>query len=1556
VTIQIATNHAPVGRRPSGLQLGRKVRPERLPLSYAQQRLWFLDQLGEGASTEYNVPVALRLKGGLDRAALEGAINAIVERHESLRTHFAVVDGEPVQLIETEVRIPIPVEDLSELREESQQERVREALAQEAGKPFDLSRGPVLRARLLKLGEREHILLRTMHHIVSDGWSQGVFNRELMILYEAYREQRENPLKPLAVQYADFALWQREWLETGALEKGLEYWKQQLAGIPERLELPTDRLRPAVRTFAAEVCRVSLSAEVMGALKQQSHEQQATLYMTLLAGLGVLLSRYSGQDDIVVGTPIANRQEAQLEEMIGFFVNSLVMRIRPRGDMSVREFLRDVRKTALQAYAHQDVPFERLVQELSPQRTLNRTPLFEVWFVHTAHWEPQRLQGLEVEPIRTNDVVARFDLEVHVWENAEGLTLNWVYNRDLYDRWRMEQMVRHYQRVLEAMAGDPDKRLRDIDVLGAEDRYRILETWNHPPQALPCQCIHDLFEDQVENTPDALAVVYEKQHLTYGDLNQQANSLAHYLIGKGVGPEDVVGICMERSVEMIVALLATLKAGAAYLPLDPDCPTERLAFIINDAKPRCVLTTSGIVPHLPALKQLVILDERETREVLVRSNRNPGDSDRRGRLTVDNAAYVIYTSGSTGLPKGVVVTHANVSRLFAATTEWLKVGAEDVWTLFHSYAFDFSVWEIWGALLHGGRLVVVPYLVSRSPQEFLALVRRENVTVLNQTPSAFYQLLHSGQSGSPGESGLKLRYIIFGGEALELKLLAPWYEQQKGTAQLINMYGITETTVHVTIMMLSRDIASRECASLIGSGLADLRLYVLDACLEPAPIGVSGELYVAGAGLARGYLNRAGLTAERFIADPYGAVGTRMYRTGDLVRWREDGNLEFLGRVDHQVKIRGYRVELGEIESVLQNQTGVAQAMVIAREDQVGEKRLIGYVVAKAGEEMDSGKLRKELGQRLPDYMVPAVVMVLEAFPLTANGKVDRTALPEPEYEAPVEYREPRTSAEEMLCNLFAEVLGVERVGLDDDFFEMGGHSLLAVSLVSRIHKLLGMEVAIDALFESPSVGQLSGRLRELTTTPLALGGKVRPERLPLSYAQQRLWFLDQLGEGASTEYNVPVALRLKGGLDRAALEGAINAIVERHESLRTHFAVVDGEPVQLIETEVRIPIPVEDLSELREESQQERVREALAQEAGKPFDLSRGPVLRARLLKLGEREHILLRTMHHIVSDGWSQGVFNRELMILYEAYREQRENPLKPLAVQYADFALWQREWLETGALEKGLEYWKQQLAGIPERLELPTDRLRPAVRTFAAEVCRVSLSAEVMGALKQQSHEQQATLYMTLLAGLGVLLSRYSGQDDIVVGTPIANRQEAQLEEMIGFFVNSLVMRIRPRGDMSVREFLRDVRKTALQAYAHQDVPFERLVQELSPQRTLNRTPLFEVWFVHTAHWEPQRLQGLEVEPIRTNDVVARFDLEVHVWENAEGLTLNWVYNRDLYDRWRMEQMVRHYQRVLEAMAGDPDKRLRDIDVLGAEDRQRILKIWNLTPRPVSEHVYP
>ena len=891
---------------------------------------------------------------------------------------------------------------------------------------------------------------------------------------------------------------------------------------------------------------------------------------------------------------------------------------------------------------------------------------------------------------------------MHAFEHDGRVSFSWVYNRDLFERWRVEQMARHYVRVLEAVIEDADRAIGQVELLGTEERKQILEDWNANQRDYPQdEYVHELFEKQVEETPDAVAVVCGEQRLTYAELNCRANQLAHYLRDLGVGPEVAVGIHSQRNVTMVTSVIATLKAGGTYLPLDAGLPRERFALILNDAQPRVVLTETellGSMPHYRA--QLVIVD----------GNAEYADYPTKNLVPIAGtlpkiAAYILYTSGSTGRPKGVVVGHQQILNYLKGVNERAKFPSSASFAMLQALAFDFSVTVLFSSICTGGCLHLIPEHTSTDAVALGSYLERERIDCLKITPSHLAALLSSPEP----ERFVPRQRLILGGETSRRDWLNA-VQAMVPECVIFNHYGPTETTVGVLMHRLERRLAENESPLVpLGRPIGNIRAYVLDGSLEPVPIGVGGELYIAGAGLARGYLKRPGLTGERFVADPYGCSGTRMYRTGDLARWRPDGNLEFLGRVDQQVKIRGFRIELGEIEAVLREQAGVRDAVVIAREDEPGEKRLLAYVVAEAGQSVDAVTLRQQLMLLLPDYMVPAAVMVLEELPLTPNGKLDRRALPAPEMGSSAQWRAPRTPQEEIVCGLFAEVLGVERVGLDDDFFELGGHSLLAVSLVSRIRAVLGVELPIEVLFESGTVDKVGVRLCEVGAVRAALVRQQRPGRVALSYAQQRLWFLDRL-EGTSTEYNVPEALRLRGQLDRVALERTVNTIVERHESLRTRFVEVDGEPLQVIEPTLGIEVPLEDLSGIEEQQQRERVLAAMRREGEAAFDLARGPVLRIKLLKLGERDHVLLRTMHHIVSDGWSRGVFNREFKTLYEAYREGRENPLPPLGVQYADFALWQRSWLEGGELDKGLAYWKEQLAGIPERLELPADRPRP------------------------------------------------------------------------------------------------------------------------------------------------------------------------------------------------------------------------------------------------------
>ena len=1056
-----------------------------LPLSYAQQRLWFLDQLQPNSSL-YNIPIALRLVGTLNQAALAQSLEEIIHRHEALRTNFITVDGTPRQVIQTATNWTVSVVNFRHLSTSAQEIAAQQLAQKQAIQSFDLASEVLIRVTLVVLSETEHLLNVCMHHIVSDGWSMGVFVAELAALYNAYSiglpslpDATRIPLTPLPIQYADFAIWQRNWLVEDVLQSQLSYWQQQLKDAPALLVLPTDRPRPAVQTFVGAYQDFALSVELTQGLMQLSQQQDCTLFMTLLAAFDVLLYRYTGTEDILVGSPIANRDRSEIEGLIGFFVNTLVMRSNLSENPSFAELLTRVRSMALSAYAHQNLPLEMLVEALQPERDLSHTPLFQVMFaLQNPYLSEVELSGLSISLLPIEGATAKFDLTLAMENTGNGLIGVWEYNTDLFDASTIERMTGHFLTLLSSIVANPLEQISQLPLLTEPEKQQLLIEWNHTQVDYPVdQCIHQLFEQQVRRTPDAVAVVFEEQQLTYHELNCRANQLAHYLQSLGVGADVLVGICVERSWEMIVGLLGILKAGGAYVPLDPEYPPERLSFILTDTQVKVLLTQQQLVNKLPAhTAQLVCLDT-DLEKITQNSNSNPVNT-----ATSLNLAYVIYTSGSTGQPKGVLVNHHHVTRLFAATNSWYKFNSQDVWTMFHSYAFDFSVWEMWGALLYGGRLVVVPYLLTRSPESFYKLLSQEQVTILNQTPSAFRQLIQAEQS--IGMSNLNLRLVIFGGEALELESLQPWFERHGDQKpQLVNMYGITETTVHVTYRPLSLDDLNRT-ASVIGRPIPDLQVYVLDQHLQPVPIGVPGEMYVGGEGVTRGYLHRDELTGQRFISNPFqrSKGGERLYRTGDLARYLPNGELEYLGRIDQQVKIRGFRIELGEIEGLLAQHPAVWESVVVVREDEPGNKRLVAYVVSQVAQAPTTAELRSFLKEKLPDYMIPNAIVILESLPLTSNGKIDRRSLPVPESRTGIEESlvAPRTPVEEKLAQIWAKVLRVEQVGIHDNFFELGGHSLLATQLVSRIRTSFKVELPLRSLFAAPTVAELAPSIQQL--------------------------------------------------------------------------------------------------------------------------------------------------------------------------------------------------------------------------------------------------------------------------------------------------------------------------------------------------------------------------------------------------------------------------------------------------------------------------------------------
>jgi amino acid adenylation domain-containing protein len=1059
----------------------RRENDGRTPLSSAQQRLWFIDR-AEGGGAAYHIPLALRLSGSLNRDALQAALDALVARHEVLRTTFRLVDGAPVQVIAGERRFALDFADLVDYPEAHREAEGLRHACSELNATFDLSVGPLIRGRLLRLSSEEHVLLITMHHVISDGWSLGVLMSELGALYDAELEGRSDSLAPLPIQYADYARWQRQWLADAPVHEQLKYWMKHLGGAPALLELPTDRPRPAVRTYQGASVPVSLETDLAAGVISMSQRFDLTLAMTLHTAWSILLAKLSGHADVLVGVPVANRRRAELEGMIGLFVNTVVVRHRLEDDPTVAEALLRAKHAMWGAYAHQDLPFEQVVDALQPERSLSYNPVFQVMFAfQNVPSRTLQLHDLTVVEQEIPATSAQFDLLLTLQPKAGGICGTLNYASDLFDRSTIERWVGYFKCLLTAMVRQPSLQISRLSIMDDQERWRILnEFTGGRPQASEQTLIHPLFESQAQRSPHAVAVTCEGLSYTYAELNARANRLARYLRNKGVGPDQLVAICFERSLDMIVALVATLKAGGGYLPLDPSYPKERLEYMLRDAGPRLVLTQQRLVQELPTgVVEAIALDGVwESIESLSADNLDPKQIGVRS----EHLAYVIYTSGSTGRPKGVMVEHRNVTRLFSATNDWFHFSERDVWTLFHSIAFDFSVWELWGALLYGGRVVVVPSLTARSPRDFYKLLCQERVTVLNQTPSAFTQLIDI-QARSVDEHSLRL--VIFGGEALDPRKLQPWVQANGADApELVNMYGITETTVHVTYQLLTADEIASQSGSAIGKPIPDLKVYLLDRHRQPVPIGVAGEIHVCGAGVARGYLNREELTAERFIRDPFAVdPSARMYKSGDLARWRADGTLDYLGRNDHQVKIRGFRIELAEIEAQLLRHEAVKEVAVIARGGASGEKRLVAYLVLHdADTAHDVEMFREHLRQVLPDYMVPSAFVVLPRLPLTSNGKLDRGALPEPTLRAYAsrQHEAPRGEFEQALADIWQSVLNIERVGREDSFFRLGGSSLTAMQMQARVQAALEMEIPMRLLFESPTLRELSARIEAM--------------------------------------------------------------------------------------------------------------------------------------------------------------------------------------------------------------------------------------------------------------------------------------------------------------------------------------------------------------------------------------------------------------------------------------------------------------------------------------------
>ncbi|WP_328489127.1 non-ribosomal peptide synthase/polyketide synthase [Streptomyces zaomyceticus] len=1568
-------------------------RPERIPLSYAQQRLWFLNRF-EGPSATYNIPVALRLDGPLDREALHLALSDVVARHESLRTVFAEDGDGAHQIVRSveDVRFELPV---VEVAPEESEARLKEAVR----RGFDLSSELPLRATLFAVSEDEHILLLLLHHIVSDAWSRGPLARDLTSAYASRVAGGAPAWQPLPVQYADYSLWQRELLGSeedaeSEISRQLTYWKDALAGLPDQLELPFDRSRPAVASYRGERIPFEVPAALYRQVIELARESQASPFMVLQAALAALLTRLGAGEDIPIGTPIAGRTDDALDDLIGVFINTLVLRTDTSGRPSARSLVERVRRQNLAAYAHQDLPFERLVEVVNPERSLARHPLFQVLLAFNntdtavTGAAARQLPGLSVSRAAAETGAGKFDLSFAFAEqpgepgdadaNGAGAgALDGVleFSTDLFDTATVEELGRRYLRLLQGMVDAPDAPLDLIALLDGVEEELVVSGWNETVCEVPGRSVVELFAERVRLSPDAVAVVAGGESVSYAELDARAERLARVLVARGVVAERFVAVALPRSVELVVSLLAVWKAGAAYLPLDTEYPADRLAYMLADADPALVVTTSELTYELPDFDApMLLLDDPSLPAEL--ADAAEADAPKLTGSGADNSAYVIYTSGSTGRPKGVVVPQGALVNFLASMGDRFGLGVEDRLLAVTTVGFDIAGLELFVPLLSGAAVVVAARDVVRDPAALCRLAVESGATIMQATPSLWRAVL----AEDPSVVG-RLRVLV-GGEALPSDLAVGLAER---AVSVTNLYGPTETTVWSTAWEVTRDSAR---APRIGRPIWNTQVFVLDGGLRPVPVGVPGELYIAGEGVVRGYHGRPGLTAERFVADPFGAAGSRMYRTGDLVRWTKDGELEYLSRVDDQVKLRGFRIELGEIEAVLASHEGVAQAAVLVREDRPGDKRLAAYVVpAQDGDGPAAAELRALAADRLPEYMVPSAFVTLDVFPLTPNGKLDRRALPAPEYGVESAGRAPRSPREEILAGLFAETLGLTRaVSIDDDFFQLGGHSLLATKLVSRVRSVLDVELAVRQIFEASTIAALAGVLDAATEARGRVVRAVRPARVPLSHAQQRLWFLQHL-EGPSDAYNMPVSVNLTGPVDEDALRLALADVAARHESLRTVFAEdADGSAHQVVlgPEQVRVPLVVEHAAD---GAAADRL---MRRAAGYVFDLGAEAPLRATLVRLpseiGESEETpeagegggaavrersaLLLLTHHIAGDAWSRGILVRDLTAAYSARVLGGAAPLwEALPVQYADYSLWQRELLGSeedaqSELSRQLSYWRETLAGLPEELVLPFDRPRPATASYEGDRVTFAFPEGLHERLTEVARDHRASLFMVLQAGLATLLSRLGAGEDIPLGTPIAGRTDDALDDLVGFFVNTLVLRTDTSGDPTFAELIARVRTRNLEAYAHQDLPFERLVEVVNPERSLARHPLFQTMLSFDngarggggAGGDGGAVlggpAGLAVTARPLGSPSAKFDLSFEIVEHGTAtggtpvLSCALDFSTELFDRATAQGIADRFVRVLAALAADPGSRAGDVEILDAAERRAILVDGNAT----------
>ncbi|MBW4457214.1 MAG: amino acid adenylation domain-containing protein [Nostoc indistinguendum CM1-VF10] len=1513
------------------------------PLSPMQQGMLF-HTLYAPDSGVYFEQLSCTLYGNLNVPAFERAWQRVVERHPVLRTLFIWEHRkQPLQIVRKWVNLPWVQHDWRGLSPVEQQERLEAFLQTDREQGFKLDQAPLMRCTLIKVREDTYHFVWSRHHILLDGWCLPIILKEVLAFYEGFNRSQDLYIERPR-PYRDYIAW----LQQQDLSQAEAFWRQALQGFTAPTPLVVDRvvsnLSNQKQTYDRQ--HLQLSANVTAALQSLAQQHHLTLNTLVQGAWALLLSRYSGQEDVVFGVTVSGRPAtiAGVESMVGLFINTLPVRVQVPREASLLPWLKQIQNQQVELRQYEYSP---LVQVQRWSEVPDGLPLFEsiVVFENYPVDASLREQGGNIE-IRNVSAFEQtnYPLTMVAVPGSE-LSLQLRYDCRRFDAASITRMLGHLQTLLEGIVAHPEQRLEDLPLLTQRERLTLLVEWNHTQADYPKdKCIHQLFEAQVELTPDAVAVVFEDKHLTYRELNCRANKIAHHLRYLGVGPDGLVGLCLERSLEMVVGLLGILKAGGAYVPLDPAYPRERLAFMLEDAQVLVLLTQQRLLEGLSENEAQPVCLDTDWEAIALKSEENLASG-----VTVDNLAYAIYTSGSTGRPKGAIMSHRPLSNLLSwqLQNSTLPTGAKTL--QFASVSFDVSFQEIFSTWCSGGTLILISEEVRRDAVSLLRCLTDESVQRLFLPFVALQQLAEVANSG--GSVPISLREIITAGEQLQVtQQIANLFRNLEGCV-LHNHYGPSESHVITSFILTGSPIGWPTLPS-IGRPIANVQIYLLDSHLQPVPVGVPGELYIGGVGLARGYRNRPELTAEKFIAHPFSnESGARLYKTGDLARYLPDGNIEFLGRIDHQVKIRGFRIELGEIEAVLSQYPGVRETVVVVREDEPGSKRLVAYVVLNPEQALTITDLRRFLEEKLPQYMVPTAFVMLEALPLTPSGKVNRRALPVPD-KAQLQpegiFVAPQTPVEELLAGIWAEVLGVEKVGIHNNFFELGGHSLLATRVISQLREVFKVELPLRRLFETPTVAGLAKDIETATKAGLGLDAPriehiSRLGELPLSFAQQRLWFLAQL-EPDTPSYNISAAVRLQGRLNVAALEQSLNEILRRHEVLRTAFKTVNERPVQVISSATPLSLPIVDLSELLQTQLKTKVKQLAIAEAQQPFALDTSPMLRVKLLRLSKHEHVALFTMHHIASDGWSIGVLVRELAPLYQAFCTGQPSPLTELPIQYADFTVWQRQWLQGEVLEAQLAYWKQQLESNLPVLQLPTARPRAEVKTSRGATNSFVIHSNLSEAIQALSRQEGVTLFMALLAGFQVLLQRYTNQDDIVVGTDVANRNRAETESLIGFFVNLLVLRTDLSGNPSFRELLLRVREVALGAYAHQDLPFDKLVGALRPKRDSSNTPpLFQVLFVlQNAPMPALDLPGLTLSLLEVENEIAKFDLALFLTETEQGIVGNWRYNADLFETNAITRLSAHFKTLLKSIVAQPDARINNLEMLtDIEKEQQAMK---------------